>query len=252
MFDHWLHILAGLTLSLAIGAAPVMAARPATQVAVPVIVYQQIQTPVEQQTVGGATQPDCHLWVVNPTERPNWNSTDCTFTPHPPGWSASIYPWDADDQVMYQVDNAVIAPGASIVIDQVTFADWRDHLWTISSSVTGLTLILSIPELGWMKSGSQQQICAVGPDYDRDSTLLQPIAGSGGGMAVPLTLRLEAKNNTNKTIRKVGLLARVVPDVTTFEDVFCPAGAWINNPGGWESEYIGGPPIEYPYIRWSR
>src|SRR5512139_3021122 len=68
------------------------------------------QTPVEQQTPGGATQPDRNLWIVNPTI----------------GEQGEAAIWDADDAVRFAA-SGVWEPGQSASISQRVYADWREH-----------------------------------------------------------------------------------------------------------------------------
>ena len=128
-----------------------------------------LNQPVEQQTPGGATQPDQSLWVTNPTE--------CV--------------WDADDEVLYRASGELTGTvGASHCI----VGDWKAHLVSVTMIATSPDLDVrvglsgdglsfeavavrtALPQKKW-----RYEACLYGPDYDQ-SHPLPMVAGSNGGV----------------------------------------------------------------------
>jgi hypothetical protein len=154
----------------------------------------QIQQPVEQQTEGGATQPDPALWVVN--------NTGCI--------------WDADDR--YDFDGTgKLSPGEVATTETCLVADWQQHLlglgaWAKGNSQFRLTVTVG----GWThttvsqdapKRAQSEALCMFSPDYDVGSELLQPIpdSGVGGvGLVYPVTFVIENIGSRNLRDVRIG------------------------------------------------
>mgnify|MGYP001559318288 CR=1 FL=1 len=167
-------LFAGLALALLV-APPVAVAEAAKPVAFAIGQTSfQHQQPVEQQTPGGATQPDQSLWVVN--------RTDCI--------------WDADDQWL-AVGYGYLDPGASVSVSTCIIGDWAAHdAWgwalTSKSSVQ--------PSLSVTVSGGPTAACVRGPDYDYGSAL-PIIPDSNGGVGVVHVATFTIANPSDRRIR---------------------------------------------------
>jgi hypothetical protein len=165
-----LRILALAVTVILAAAGPVAAAKP-----VPFTIGQiafQHQQPVEQQTPGGATQPDQTLWVIN--------RTDCI--------------WDADDQWL-AAGYGYLEPGASRSISTCIIGDWAAHdAWGWAVVRRGPTPAISV-----RLSGGPTASCVRGPDYDYGSAL-PPIPDSNGGVGVIHTVTFTIRNPSDRRI----------------------------------------------------
>ena len=191
-----------------------------------------IQIPVEQQTPGGATQPDCTLHVVNPTKLVGYDisggSGNCTWTPGSPPYCL----WDADDSFEVFIDG-ILQPGETATVEVCLFADDVAHLFDINayggSTQASFRLTLSVPELGWSLSNDWQgnvpgQICALGPKVADSANLpsLPEIAGSNGGRAELLTLRMSVTNTGAHAMRRFNAFARANVGFGSYQLANCP------------------------------
>jgi hypothetical protein len=138
--------------------------------------YWQTQTPVEQQTVGGANQPDPALWVVNPTR--------CV--------------WDSDDTFGFQFYGA-LEPGQSASISTCLVGDWHEHISRVYWASDGLDVTVRVA--GTAAAGDTGA-CVLGPDYDHETTKLPPVEGSNGGVGVATEVTFTATNTSRKTVRR--------------------------------------------------
>ena len=153
------------------------------------------QTPVEQWTPGGATQPDPALWVVNPT--------GCI--------------WDPDDDELWH-GNGDLAPGATtsksvcIVGDNIAHGVFIQMISRSPNLVVTLRLGPHTFNVTPVPSGRDYRYngCFAGPDYDAQSPALVPIEGSNGGKGVlGWEASVEIRNPTSKVVRDVGASFRV-------------------------------------------
>jgi len=196
----------------------VFSGKPVTGPGIGTAIYS-IQQPVEQQTPGGATQPDRNLWIVNPF-------TACG--------------WDADDRGTNGAGGGDLAPGATYSVSMCVVADWRSHLWSaIGTAERGakFTVSLSVPELGFGavsepsadidQHNAQAKICASGPDYDRTSPDLLSVADSNGGVGKVVTLTYSITNLGERRIRLPTLEAKFAADSNFFAVNFCPGGETV-------------------------
>ncbi len=161
-------------------------------------VYSSVtQQPVEQQTLGGASQPDKSLWVIN--------NTGCL--------------WDADDN-WYASAGGPLEPGQQFSIQSCIIGDWTAHTSILHMSAergAEFEVTISIPEIGFsvtepsvfyrqdgsIHAANRAKLCVQGPDFSRDSSMLRPIPNSGyGGVGNPLTIVFTVTNTGIKTIRK--------------------------------------------------
>lgn len=161
------------------------------------------QSPVEQQTPGGATQPDRSLWVTNPTR----------------GDGPAACVWDADDQVSIGF-SGLLEAGQSVSHTQCLIGDWSGHLAGISTTTDGLAVVVSIDGVA---SASR---CLVGPEYDRDYPAFSPIAGSNGGVGVWHTVTWTVTNTTSRTIRRIAADATVMVVAGSLTDPSGPVARW--------------------------
>lgn len=144
------------------------------------------QSPVEQQTPGGATQPDRSLWVVN--------NTGCA--------------WDSDDQ-QSRGGNGYVESGQTVSFDLCVIGDaaGQAHLVVAQACALrkdeGFRVALSY-DLSWSQRGVVEivppavdgcaKVCAVGPKLDSQSGYLEPIANSNGGVGQRTTYTLSLTN----------------------------------------------------------
>jgi hypothetical protein len=149
-------------LILLLGVAPVARAKPPA--ASWVVNQYTLQQPVEQQTPGGATQPDQSLWVVNP--------------------SACV--WDSDD-IVSALWAGRIGRGETQAFSVCVIGDWTDHLFRLSVS-DGLIGSISASD------GPTATSCLLGPDYDHSSPALAPIPDSNGGVGRVHTITFSVHN----------------------------------------------------------
>lgn len=188
----------------------------------------ELQTPVEQQTPGGSTQPDKSLWVVNPT-RTNL-SNPCI--------------WDADDHITLQIYGSRIAPGSSATASICIIGDWTAHVIGVSRNSPYLDVTLSLSDIMSLKMNSDTA-CIVGPDYDKDAVnfgYLSPIADSNGGVGKFHTATVTVTNTKSKGFLKNANVTFIVEwTVSTAQDKYCPHGYPVQTNG-----HSGG---SYP-LRW--
>jgi len=182
------------------------------------------QQPVEQQTEGGATQPDHSLWVVN--------NTGCA--------------WDADDARYSGATDGTLAAGATAVGSRCIVADWMEHAVyvTVNSKSPNLVLTLSYQPQGYNFTAARRlvdgryvyEICVRGPKYTEGaSPELQPIPNSGyGGVGVPTTFTYSLHNPTSQTIRNVHgrMTLRAEPELA------CGSGWTMTWSGTWPGPFI--------------
>lgn len=184
---------------------------------------EDTQNPVEQQTVGGATQPDQSLWVVNNTIAP-------------PGQGDVLRgkcAWDADDsRTMGHVDGT-LAPGVMVSGSKCYVADNTEHATYISlyAKTPDLVVAMRYDPQGFVVTASVQpdpnrngfyhyEACGFGPYYDQLSIPpMQVIPNSGtapnrylpeviGGVGVPSTVTAVVSNPTPRTVRDVSGVLR--------------------------------------------
>ena len=157
-----------------------------------------IQSPVEQQTQGGATQPDQSLWVVNNTG----------------------LVWDFDDEIT-KSDTGYLDPGASVTFtEQIWVADWTPHITGIEAIAygtvanfevsvqvdDGLGTVLSVVSkppvtTGTGKFKNTRAYVAVSEFYSRTSPKLYPIPNSGyGGFGRIITATWTVHSKDSKRI----------------------------------------------------
>lgn len=158
------------------------------------------QTPVEQQTPGGALQPDSSLWVVNPYPAPD----GCV--------------WDADDRFEAR-GNGSLSPGESTEWHECLLADHLIHIFDAQVYAKGPTSDQLVVEVGWSNADAARSLhpagvpgaqnstnydaCFAGPEYDHDSPLMPPVEGSNGGVAQPTDVFVRVTNTSSHTVRDV-------------------------------------------------
>lgn len=139
---------------LLLSAAPSGGAKPSSE---PVWseLQRSIDQPVEQQTPGGALQPDPGLWVLNPGP--------CF--------------WDPDDRLEAMIYARHWVRGQTASHSECVYGDWAAHLWALNAS-TDFAVALAVDglELGVGRGST----CILGPDYDHSDSRLEPVADSGG------------------------------------------------------------------------
>ena len=145
---------------------------------------------VEQQTPGGATQPDPTLWVTN--------RTGCVWDPDDITEAYWYGTWEKDQTITFGV---------------CYIGDWQAHLWAIASG-EGMRLSL-VPSLGPTVS-TYGSACLIGPDYDRsyDGFVLV-----GEGVGVPGAMTFMATNTSGRRLRSL-VFIHVRP---TSSVQFCPS-----------------------------
>ena len=167
-----------------------------------------IQNPVEQQTVGGATQPNKALWITNTLERV----------------------WDADDQIGAYWTGS-LEPGEEFRTSALMVCDWATHVASFngqaekgailqaSMEVTGLPQLyhLAIPS---KTSGRYETFkgCILGPWYDNQAPFVL-IPGSNGGVGHEVVVTWVLKNTGTRPIRK--LTAMVNLAISNFSNCPC-------------------------------
>jgi hypothetical protein len=172
--------------------------------------WSDYQTPVEQQTPGGATQPDHSLWVTNPTIG---STAPCI--------------WDADDELNLFF-GGVLAAGATYSYTTCLFGDWTGHVIGVKANASGVTASVSIDGLVTVAAPG----CIIGPDHDRqDYPGFRPVTGSGGGIAVPHTITWTVTNPTGRKLGHAGAEGTVQGWTNYAVGYWCPgplvrAGAW--------------------------
>lgn len=189
--------LAGTLLVGTLAAQGGPAAEPQLHTALPL----DIQQPVEQQTPGGATQPDRDLWVINPFR---------------------AIAWDADDQVTFVGQDARLTAGEMLVVKGYSIGDWAPHLWVIDAGVTSnrlVTLALhTSPGVERLIVGQADdghaRYCLIGPRYDTDvaNPHLTPVPDSNGGVGALTIVAATLWNVDHRAIRDARLTVRVQLD----------------------------------------
>ena len=162
--------------------------------------YEDTQQPVEQQTPGGATQPDRSLWVTNPT--------GCA--------------WDADDSRSAGFVDGVLAAGTSVSGTKCVIADDLGHaVWfhvlsrspdlIVTTSFAPQDIVLRASPV---PSGRyfEYWTCSVGPEYDHGVIPSLPlIDGSNGGHGLRTDLVVNITNPTSHAVRKLSAVVRLRP-----------------------------------------
>lgn len=167
------------------------------------------QQPVEQQTPGGATQPDHSLWVTNPT--------GCA--------------WDADDNRSTGFTDSVVAAGETTTATKCVIVDGTGHaVWfhVISRSPNLVSEIRFEPQgfvfrpnptpVPGLNGYFEYFTCTLGPEYDESAIPgLPEIAGSNGGHGELTTITASITNPTTHAARKTGAVLRlaVTPAVSS-------------------------------------
>lgn len=179
----------------------------------------QQQQPVEQQTPGGATQPDHSLWVVNPTP--------CA--------------WDADDQFVSTYLGDLDA-GASQSWSECLIGDGSDHVIGLRVRArTGASFQVTVSAVpGYAVSADSGPLtnqyvyaaaCLVGPVYQPNSPLLQPVPGSNGGVGVQVALTYTVTNTGTRRMREVWAESLIGLQSNVYEDLYCPTMHWVSQTG---------------------
>lgn len=170
--------------------------------------WTNYQNPVEQQTPGGATQPDHSLWVINPTIG-----------------TSNVCVWDADDQINLNF-GGVIESGQTITYTTCLFGDWADHVIGMSRGSnarnTGVKIEASLSVDGITTINVQDKACIIGPDYDRDYPSFETIAGSNGGRAVRHTVTWTVHNPTVKRLRNDWAAGAIRLWTDSSQSTWCP------------------------------
>ena len=188
--------------------------------------YEDTQQPVEQQTQGGALQPDHSLWVVN--------NTGCA--------------WDADDSRSMGFVDSTLAAGETVTGSKCYIADWEDRQFYVNILSKSPKLVVTLDALRFDFTLSpsydssirryRYEMCWNRADYDRDYPNFQPIPDSGfGGVGVPTTITVSVGNPTNRTLRGVSGVFRF--STNPYEGRCDPAdlAAWTNL-GVWPGPFI--------------
>jgi hypothetical protein len=182
--------------------------------------------PVEQQTSGGATQPDQSLWIINPAS----------------------YIWDADDRVKLIGDSTLYSQSEAIYAESI-IADNCGHLVGIdvNASTSDLTVQIQMSGMGLDttnevietyrdlvieafpvkvdKRSFRYVACAYGSKFDKNFINYLPIIeNSNGGRGFIWEVRFIIRNGTNKTIRHISAQAVISPLYSFAQDQFCPTG----------------------------
>jgi hypothetical protein len=158
--------------------------------------WLQRQQPVEQQTPGGATQPDRGLWVTNPTP--------CA--------------WDADDSKGGAI-TGLFLPGQSASWDACVMADWTAHLVVVRNRDPRLSVTLTVP--GLLTVPVVDTVCIVGPEYDA-SAQLPPVEGSNGGIAQRYEYLVTATNTTERRLREQSVTVQLSVNASGYYPPACP------------------------------
>jgi hypothetical protein len=207
------------------------------------------QQPVEQQTEGGALQPDESLWVVN--------NTQCA--------------WDADDAWFTGGLNGYLAPGSTATVDRCVIADWIEHAVALGVNAESPNLIVqvSFSPQGYVFTASPRLedgryvywICTNGPDYSHTSPDLQPIPNSGtaphryqqyfpgvvGGVGVVTTVTARVTNVGARTARKINALFRLRAEPPLADPERCPD---VDNPDNPQFDHWREGTYPGPFISW--
>lgn len=154
---------------------------------------------VEQQTPTGATQPDPALWVVNP----------------------DTAVWDPDDYVRAYFLGAVMDAGATATGSVTIRGDHSPHMVWLRVPAGTFTGRITFGEFVTIDIPAGGAGCVLGPQYAVDSPLLEPVAGSNGGVAHEFTVTFSLTNIGTKRVRDVAAEAQVPPIYTWFSSP-CP------------------------------
>lgn len=223
-------LIVGLVLALAV-VGGVVAARPwasdASDQSSVLLGGFDFQTPVEQQTAGGATQPDRDLWVVNP------------FVPD--------RAWDADDHYGRQTVDPAQLPGEVVSETVGIVGDATDHVIrvrfqgqngrTFGWTVTATPGPDGSPAL--VLSGTFQQaktVCLIGAKYQRpldSNPLLSPIPVSNGGVGV--LVDVTGSVTTDKRSKDTTVTAEVQPNTHPFHTRELCGGHPATTPELWQT-----------------
>ena len=159
--------------------------------------YEDTQQPVEQQTQGGALQPDHSLWVVN--------NTGCA--------------WDADDSRSMGFTDGTLAAGETVTGSKCYIADWTDRQFYVNVLSRSGDLVVRVAvqpldfsfKLAPMLEAHRYryEMCLRQADYDRQYPDFQPIPDSGlGGVGVPATITVAIHNPMSRTVRSTSAVFR--------------------------------------------
>lgn len=171
-----------------------------------------IWEPVEQQTPGGATQPDESLWVRNPTK--DDGTAACA--------------WDSDDRLLAALGaGALLRPGETATATFCVFADWTTHGVALRVSTPGLIGTLTLEGYASVTVPGGQTGCITSPDYVYGDPL-PAIEDSNGGHAELVTFTFSVTNPTDRRIR----------------DAFAEAGAFLAG-----FSFVAAPWCPYPWFR---
>ena len=123
--------------------------------------------------------------------------------------------WDPDD-LRVDAFGGAFAVGGNYTIPMRRYADWTGPLITFivrCGTKAGVIMTIEIPELRFMQSRVVDQkvdrhewsrtLHVRGPRYEHQSPLLQPVAGSNGGVAKLITVEFRIQNVTSKRLRSI-------------------------------------------------
>jgi len=181
------------------------------------------QQPVEQQTEGGATQPDHSLWVVN--------NTGCA--------------WDADDSRYTGDTDGTLAAGATASGSRCVISDDVEHgvYLSINSPSPNLVVSMTYAPQGYSFTASPRvegnryryELCVEGVDYDASSPDLQPIPNSGvGGEGVVTTITYSVRNPTTRTVRSTNGVWRLRAET----ELACGSGWTFTRTGTYPGPFV--------------
>jgi len=178
-------ILAGFALALLM-VAPVVAAAP--QPMTWSLLFSTYDQPVEQQTPGGALQPDQSLWVVNPGP--------CL--------------WDPDDGLDGRFYGA-LGKGQSASHTECIILDHQNHLVGLSASnelAGSITVSSPIgPTIGGWTAADD---CILTPEYDHEVVATLPeIEGSNGGHGDRVTVTWTVTNIAGHRLNRTGAFTTI-------------------------------------------
>ncbi len=155
---------------------------------------QDTQNPIEQQTPGGATQPDRTLWVVN--------HTGCA--------------WDIDDtRNRWMIDGTLpstesTGDSSCVVSDTATrgfafqvFSPSPNLIVTLGFSPQSITFTPNPRPDPNDGRGYEYSVCVLGLHYDLDSTSVSPIPDSNSGVGVLGDAVFSITNPTDHAVRKI-------------------------------------------------
>jgi hypothetical protein len=225
-------LIFGLTGLFALIAAVIVAALANASPPAPLVFgpweYEDTQEPVEQQTPGGALQPDRSLWVLNPT--------GCA--------------WDPDDSRSAGGVNSVLDAGASASGVRCEIVDDVGHWWSWSVrasspnlEVTFTHALKTVHSRAVPDAGGYLYAGCLSVEYDRSAVSSLPLVeGSNGGHGVRSDTTVTVANLTSRRVRDIHAVMRT--RLSNF--VNCPG--WAGDyPGPWvrEGVYPG------PFVSWA-